>query len=276
MVASNFPACLAIILREEGGNDDDPNDHGGRTSRGIIQREWDTFRKTHKGRPADVWKASDKDVATIYKDQYWAPWCDDMPSGVDLLFFNASVNSGRTQATKELQRALGVNVDGMMGMITKQALTDAKDVKALIKRISDYRRKFYRALAQFPRYGKGWMSRTDRVQLAAVALAGKKTAARIEKETDAAPTVETVGSAKSDPKAPVAPLVSKETGAAVATSSSVSTGLVDQVQSATTPLTPFADTLTVVKYILIAVAVVSFAFTIYAIWKDHKTKAAIG
>ena len=52
-----FPACIPLTLAWEGGNDDDPNDPGGRTSRGIIQREWDVWRQTHAGLPSDVWQA---------------------------------------------------------------------------------------------------------------------------------------------------------------------------------------------------------------------------
>lgn len=271
MTASNFTTCLAIILREEGGNDDDPHDHGGRTSRGIVQREWDSFRKSHGGRPADVWKASDADIALIYKEQYWQPYCDDLPSGVDLCYFNASVNSGRTQATKELQRALGLKVDGMMGLITRQAVSDSDDIKALIKAMSDYRRKFYKALAQFSRYGRGWMARTDRVEALALDLAAKKPVAkRMVKiaEPEASP--------KSDPKSVAEPLVSKEASAATATSSALGGGIIDQIKEAAEPLSGFADTLAILKYILIAIAVVSFGLTIYAILHNRRTKEAIG
>jgi lysozyme family protein len=179
----NFQSSLAIILREEGGNDDDPRDHGGRTSRGIIQREWDTYRKTHTGRPADVWKAPQNDINAIYRDKYWNPYCDDLPAGIDLLFFNASVNSGRQPAVKELQRALGVQVDGMMGMVTINAATNYPDPQLLIHKVSDCRRAYYRALKQFSIYGRGWMARTDRVEAAAKEMAPTSTASSTESET---------------------------------------------------------------------------------------------
>ena len=70
--------------------------------------------------------------------------------------------------------------------------------------------------------------------------------------------------------------MSKETSAAVAASTSVAGGVVDQVKEAATPLAPFSDTLNVIKYILIGIAVISFGLTVYAIWKGHKTKQAIG
>lgn len=175
MTASDFARCLPIILREEGGNDDDVHDHGGRTSRGIIQREWDRFRKTHPGRPADVWEASDDDIAAIYESEYWQPYCPAMQAGVALCFFNAAVNSGTRQAAKELQRALGVDDDGLIGPITLAALHAYAGHAELIADLSERRRRFYRSLAQCPRYCKGWLARTDRVEREALAMGVKKT-----------------------------------------------------------------------------------------------------
>src|SRR6267154_1528974 len=110
---NNFDRCLAFVLKEEGGNDDDPNDHGGRTSRGITQREWDKFRLTHPDRPEDVWKASDADIRTIYHDEYWKPHCSSLVSGLDLVYFDFAVNAGPRQAIKTLQKVLMVVVDGV-------------------------------------------------------------------------------------------------------------------------------------------------------------------
>src|SRR5581483_8514914 len=170
-VIGDFPACLAIIRKEEGGNDDDPHDHGGRTSRGITQREWDAYRATRPNLPADVWQAPNADIDAIYHDQYWAPYCDALPAGIDLVFFNTAVNSGRQQAVKELQRALGVEADGMLGMVTRQAVASYADIPGLIRKACALRRAYYRALAQFPRYGRGWLARTDRVEQSALLLA---------------------------------------------------------------------------------------------------------
>ena len=44
MAADNFARALRLVLVDEGGLDDDPHDHGGRTAHGIIQREYDGFR----------------------------------------------------------------------------------------------------------------------------------------------------------------------------------------------------------------------------------------
>lgn len=261
MSADNFTACLAIILREEGGNDDDPHDHGGRTSRGIIQREYDLYRRAHPDIPADVWQAPQKDIEAIYRLQYWQPYCDELPSGIDLTFFNASVNSGRQQAVKELQRALGVKADGMMGIETLGAVNSYPDYRTLIHLISEQRRAFYRALRQFPRYGRGWMARTDRVETAAIAMAPE-----INSTSAAMPFISTADvSAKANPEDTKPAPMSVQTATATTAGSGVATGIADQLQQFAGQLYPYQHTLQWVKIVLMVLAVVCAGFAIYAV-----------
>src|SRR5882672_10347046 len=167
---ANWPVCLKAILEQEGGNDDDPDDPGGRTSRGIIQREYNAYRQ-HKGLPVrDVWSASMDEVSDIYRMSYWLPYCPDMPSGIDLAYFDMAVNAGPHEATLLLQRALGVNADGHIGIVTLAALKQASiaqhigDATHVIKRFSDGRRAYYRSLRLFRKYGRGWLSRAATIE----------------------------------------------------------------------------------------------------------------
>ena len=169
-MSDRFAACLPLILKMEGGNDDDPHDHGGRTSRGVIQREYDRYRD-EKGEPrGDVWKATDAEIADIYEHKYWLPISPTLPAGVDLVYFDVAVNAGPGQAAKQLQRALGVDDDGAIGPLTMAAVKAAKPIE-LVSKFSDSRRNFYRRLAQFPRFGRGWLSRVDQIERAAVKMA---------------------------------------------------------------------------------------------------------
>jgi lysozyme family protein len=139
----NFDRCLPVILREEGGNDDDPHDHGGRTSRGILQREYNAYRQ-RLGKPlGDVWNASAAEIRDIYLTQYWRPWCDKLPLGLDLAYFDFAVTAGGVQATRTLQRALGnVAVDGRMGIITLRAIENVPHIAPLIREFSERKRAF--------------------------------------------------------------------------------------------------------------------------------------
>jgi lysozyme family protein len=83
MVAETFPHALRLVLVDEGGLDDDPHDHGGRTAHGIIQREYDGFRARHALPRQDVWKIAVPEYTEIYHDRYWMPWCDRLPAGTN-------------------------------------------------------------------------------------------------------------------------------------------------------------------------------------------------
>ncbi len=167
---ANFQASLKAVLQDEGGNDDDPADHGGRTSRGITQREYDAWRKLKAQPTHDVWAATDTEISAIYHDEYWNPFCDGFPIGVDYLYFDMAVNAGPSRAAILLQRALGVAADGRIGPITRLAVTKA-DPRKLVTDYSTAKRAFYISLHQ-PKFTKGWLNRCDHVQKIAMAMIG--------------------------------------------------------------------------------------------------------
>jgi lysozyme family protein len=168
MVASNWKVSLAAVLKSEGGNDDDPADHGGRTSRGITQREYNAWRK-ERGQPLlDVWQAPQSDIEVVYHEEYWNPNCDLLPQGMDYLYFDMAVNAGPYRAAVLLQRALGVNDDGRIGPITREAIKDADPI-ALINNFTRVKEAFYRSLHQ-PKFLKGWLNRNRAVRATAIAM----------------------------------------------------------------------------------------------------------
>lgn len=273
----NYDACLAIILKEEGGNDDDPRDPGGRTSRGIIQREWNVYRQSHPNRPPDVWQASSEDIAAIYHDNYWEPYCDQMPSGVDLVFFNTAVNSGRQQAVKELQRALGIQADGMMGMITFNALDAYHDYPGLIENMCDQRRRFYKALKTFNVFGRGWLARTDRIEQSALDLAAKSPGKVIVSEypqVDTKPAQPDVTvSPKALPTQGSKPSLPPEASGSATAGLGSLVAIIDQIKH---QLSEFSSTFQGIQYVLLALTVIGIGYTIYSYIKKSRTEQAIG
>jgi lysozyme family protein len=272
---ANFPRALKLVLVDEGGLDDDPHDHGGRTAHGIIQREYDGFRARHNLPRQDVWRITPAEYREIYHDRYWMPWCDRLPPGVDYAFFDACVNTGPAQAARTLQRALGLRADGNMGDVTlataKQHAED--DVEALIHDFCAARRAFYRALAQFPRYGRGWLARVDHVERAAKAMAASAEHAQRNGLTD---DVKVLASARAKAEDTTRPPVSTETAAAAATGSGIAAGVAEQLSAASAQLSPFQDAIQVVKYLLLGIAFASIGLTLYAIWHRAKVKEATG
>jgi lysozyme family protein len=168
---TNFNPSLAAVLKSEGGNDDDPADHGGRTSRGITQREYDAWRREKGMLPQDVWKAEDHEIAMIYHDEYWRPWGDLLPIGADYMLFDMSVNAGPHQAIVLIQRALNVTADGRVGPITRDAIRKANPTQ-LVEFYTRQKEAFYRSLHQ-PKFLKGWLNRNRDVRATALAMIPK-------------------------------------------------------------------------------------------------------
>jgi lysozyme family protein len=274
MTIANFPRALKLVLVDEGGLDDDPHDHGGRTAHGIIQREYDGFRARHDLPRQDVWKITPAEYTEIYHDRYWMPWCDRLPAGMDYAFFDACVNAGPAQAARTLQRALGLRADGNMGDVTLAAAKHAAedDAEGLIHDFCAARRAFYRALAQFPRYGRGWLARVDHVERAAKAMAIAGEARREGMSDD----IQAQASARAKAEDTKTPTVSTEAAATAATGSTIAAGSADQLSTLTEKLTPLQDAIHVVKYILLGVALLSVFLTVYSIWHGRKLKEATG
>ncbi len=168
--SQRFADCVARVLKSEGGNDDDPRDPGGRTSRGILQREWNEWLRTHPGLPADVFDAPQDEIVAIYHEKYWNVLsCADLPAGVDYAVFDYGVNSGNDRSAKALQSFAGVEADGQIGPKTIEA-TASLDPTTLVNQICTQRLAFLRALDTWPTFGKGWTARVQGVRTAALAM----------------------------------------------------------------------------------------------------------
>jgi lysozyme family protein len=167
----------------EGGFTDDPDDPGGPTNKGIILRVFcDHTRRTlndfTRRSCVEALRAIPDDmVSEIYRQRYWTPSrAEEMPVVIGLMHFDASVNQGLAGAARLLQRAvrrqvLTIEVDGEIGPLTMKALAAAEIVRLL----SDYaneRRRHYRALHHFWKFGRGWLNRVDRTEKRARSLLG--------------------------------------------------------------------------------------------------------
>jgi lysozyme family protein len=168
-MSNRFAICLKRVLKHEGGNDDDPRDPGGRTSRGVTAERWAEYRKTRPDMPADVWQAPQSAIEEIYLKYYWEPlWCDMLPPGVDYAVFDFGVNSGPSRSAKFLQEIVESEVDGEVGPNTVAA-TKAADPEEVINRLCDDRMEFLRGLSTWGTFGRGWTNRVNDVRRDALA-----------------------------------------------------------------------------------------------------------
>ena len=171
-VSTNFTPCLAVVLTEEGGYTNDPNDFGGPTNFGITLGDLKTWRNNNALTADDVKNMTKAEAQEIYRSEYWNPMqCGDLPNGIDLEVFDFGVNTGVREAVKTLQAVVGVTVDGSIGPITLSAVK-ATDTHKIIQDFSARRLAYYRSLAKFPIFGAGWTNRTNAVEQAALKMAG--------------------------------------------------------------------------------------------------------
>jgi len=181
MNIDRFEPCLPIVLKQECPHPEqwsdprnfsnDAHDPGGHTMCGIIQREYDLYRKHWGKKPRDVRELTEIEGREIYRMNYWMPECPKLPPGLDLVYFDEAVNAGPHAATLLLQRALGVTADGVWGPITDLAIKGAAhDLKATISAYTKEREHYYRGLKGFPYFGHGWLRRAEEVGAAAMRM----------------------------------------------------------------------------------------------------------
>lgn len=130
---AKFDDLLKLVLRNEGvGLPGNPTglahikgDMGGWTQWGISQRSWSdlVLKPGYSGFPLEVQGLSKDQAAQIYLQEYYNPVRpDELPPGVAYVIFDASVNQGPKTARQVLQRAIGVEDDGVWGTKTQAAL----------------------------------------------------------------------------------------------------------------------------------------------------------
>ena len=170
----DFTKALARELVYEGGKVDNPKDPGGRTNQGVTNSTYNAWRRSQGLPIRDVYLMADAERDSIYDSEYWVVIRgDDLPVGVDLCVFDASVNSGVGQAARWLQAALGDHyagtADGVIGTKTMQAVLDFGDADSLIEAYCSRRLATLQRLNTWPEFGKGWHARIANVQKASCA-----------------------------------------------------------------------------------------------------------
>jgi lysozyme family protein len=165
----SFAACIPIILQSEGGYVDNPRDPGGPTNLGVTLNTLSGWLR----RPAtiDAVKALTPQLAgQIYQANYYNPvHGPDLPDGVDLMAFDAAVNSGVSTGIRLLQTAVGVTSDGHFGPLTLAAVK-AKAPADTINAFHAAHEAFYHSLPTFSVFGRGWLARNDRTRDLALAM----------------------------------------------------------------------------------------------------------
>ena len=111
------------------------------------------------------------EAAAIYRKNYWDKVQGDLlPPGLDLVAFDAAVNSGTCRASKWLQNAVGAAPDGVIGP-KAIALTKKSNSTLAARRALQARKNFLLSLPTWSTFGKGWSARLNSVEAAALKMA---------------------------------------------------------------------------------------------------------
>ncbi|BFU64729.1 glycoside hydrolase family 108 protein [Rodentibacter abscessus] len=149
-----FQQIFDRLIGHEGGYVNDPRDPGGETNWGITKRTAQA-----NGYAGSMRAMTREQAFKIYHSAFWVRYqCNQMPPAVAFQFFDATVNHGLGNASRMLQRAVGVVDDGIIGNLTLAAIKKMA-VSDVIMRLNAERLTFYCKLSTFATFGKGWVRR---------------------------------------------------------------------------------------------------------------------
>lgn len=151
---ADFNLAFDRLIGHEGGYVNDPKDPGGETNWGVT-----IYTARANGYTGSMRTMSRADAKTIYLKAFWQRYnCDQFPPELAFQFLDACVNHGSGNASRMLQRAVGVADDGVIGKVTLAAIErySVADVGLLFQA---ERLEFYTKLNHFDRFGRGWINR---------------------------------------------------------------------------------------------------------------------
>jgi lysozyme family protein len=166
-----FDSILGNTLQHEGGF---TVDVGGPTNQGITQKSYDSYITKMGSTPKSVKELKPEEVGRFYHDEFYtAPKLNTIPyQSVKGILFDYAVNSGSQRAVKDLQKEVGVEVDGSLGPKTLSAVD--KYVKQygetfLAHQILNRRANYMITLSQknpdkYSKYLQGWLNRISNLK----------------------------------------------------------------------------------------------------------------
>ncbi len=159
-MADTFDIALALTLGQEGAMSKEHGDPGGETFHGITQATLNYARERVAGLPLSVTDLTHQEITLIYKSLYFdGTKCGQLPTWMAIALFDAAVNSGPETAIRWLQEAVGVVVDGMIGIQTIAAVSSIKPLKVLREFHARRVFNFMEQTDEVPLFGLGWARR---------------------------------------------------------------------------------------------------------------------
>jgi len=161
--------AFKFTIGHEGGYVNNPNDPGGETKYGICKRDYPK---------EDIKNLTIDRAKEIYYKNYWLPsYANDLVvlnyPLTAIVLFDTGINCGCKTAKILLQKAIGVEADGMIGKQTINGLKLYKDLD-MCNRLLDRRKEYYDLIItkniKLGVFKKGWYNRINNLRKKLVEL----------------------------------------------------------------------------------------------------------
>jgi len=150
---TKFERLIPIILRNEGGYINDPNDPGGETNYGISKRRYPYL---------DIPTLTRDEAIEIYQHDYWQDEFEEIEdNNAALHIFDMCVNAGQYRAVRLAQKVAHCYEDGLMGPATVKAVNNSV---GFVDHYKHARIRFYQGLNN-PHFLKGWINRVNNTKI---------------------------------------------------------------------------------------------------------------
>jgi lysozyme family protein len=173
---ANFSIALEKVLDHEGNFSNDPVDSGEMTMSGISRNNWpdwdgwvivDKFIKDHgiiNNILIEAPRLYDK-VCVFYQLNFWDKLKCNLIANQSVAesLFDYAVNTGIIHAVKIIQKCVGVPVDGIIGLITINAINAANSELLLYKMVNEKIKRYINICKKKPSQNKfllGWITRS--------------------------------------------------------------------------------------------------------------------
>lgn len=159
---------IPFILKWEGGYVNDKYDKGGATNKGITIS---TFRHFYGSKMTidNLKNITDEQWEKIFLVGFWRPFrADDIKcQSIANICVDWAWASGAVTAIKQVQKVLGVPVDGIVGDITIDAINNS-DAEELFNQLKKARIDFVNAIVRNnpsqARFSRGWVNRINDIE----------------------------------------------------------------------------------------------------------------
>lgn len=157
-----FNIAFDRVIGHEGQFQKSPGDRGnwtgGQVRKGILKgTKFGISAMTYPN--LDIENLTLEQAKAIYYKDWWVKLGMDLfKPALSYQMFDAAINHGMWNATKMLQRAVGVNDDGIIGPITRKAV-DRMPLDDILMCFLSERLDFMTYIGTWDTYGKGWARR---------------------------------------------------------------------------------------------------------------------